>query len=108
MAEELREQEMEKLKREIASLREELAALAAGGPGRAKAGSSGASDAAAPDQAGTDWEDLRQTLDEVQERGEKALKDLSARIERHPVGSAVAAFGLGFLIARLLGGGRRS
>jgi ElaB/YqjD/DUF883 family membrane-anchored ribosome-binding protein len=108
MAMELRDQDMDKLKREIAALREELASLAAGRQGRTGAGSSGESDAAAQDQAETDWEEIRKALDEAQERGKKALEDLSAHIERHPVGSTVAAFGLGFLIARLLGGGRRS
>jgi hypothetical protein len=105
MAMELRDQEMDKLKREIAALREELAA---GRQGKTGAGSSGEPNAAAQDQAETDWEEIRKALDEAQERGKKALEDLSAHIERHPVGSAVAAFGLGFLIARLLSGGRRS
>ena len=100
MAEEHREREMEKIRIELARLSEQLASLAAGGEGPAGA--------AASDQGGMDWTNIKQTLDDAQVHGEKALKDLVGHIERHPVGSAVTAFGLGFLIARLLGGGRRS
>jgi hypothetical protein len=108
MAEEHRDREMEALRLEMARLREELAALAAGRGGASGAASSAGSGAAAADEAGTDWSDVRQALEEARVRGEKTLKDVSSHIERYPVGSAVTAFGLGFLIARLLGGGRRS
>jgi hypothetical protein len=95
------EQEVEKLRQELARLREELAALAA----RRTAGDAGS---AAGAETGTDWSSVRHSLDEAQARGEKALKDLSEQIKLHPVGSAVTAFGLGFFVALLLGGGRRS
>jgi len=100
MAEEQRDQEMEKIRLELERLREELAVLLANREGNAGA--------VASTEGKMNWDDIRQKLGDAQEHGGKALKDLSAHIERHPVGSAVAAFGLGFLIARLLGGGRRS
>lgn len=100
MSEEHRDKEVEKLRLELARLSEEFAKLSAGREGQAGSAASG--------QAGMDWESFRQKLEDSQADGEKALKDLAALIERHPVGSTVTAFGLGFLIARLLGGGRRS
>lgn len=106
MTEKDREQELEKIRNELGRLREELASLAAGT--NEKAGSPTGSGEAHREGAGADWSDIRHTLDEARVRGERALKDLSEQIERHPVASAATAFVMGFLIARLLGGGRRS
>jgi hypothetical protein len=82
MTEKTHEKELDGLKADIASLREEMAALAAG----AKKGA---------------WTDFQHTLDEAWGRNEKIMKDLAAEIERHPLVGSMAAFGLGFIIAKL-------
>jgi hypothetical protein len=48
------------------------------------------------------WMAFRRGLDEVGARGEKVAKGLADEIKRHPLLGGMAAFGLGFVIARLL------
>lgn len=101
MTERTHEKELDALKADIARLREEIVALVAathaegeheaskqGGPANGGHGHGG----------GTD---VRQKLDEAWARGEKVVKDLAAEIERHPLAGSMAAFGLGFIIAKL-------
>ena len=109
------EQEIEELKAGLTRVREELAALSARAAGRSerekeKTGrTSGQKD---EEHAGTEADDLlahaRKSFDGVRNRGEQLLKELAGLIERHPVGAAATAFGLGFIIAKLIGqGGHR-
>jgi hypothetical protein len=109
-----REQEIEELKAELARVREEIAARSAGADETAggEAGKPGRTDeqgdgkGKASTETGEKWADVRQSFDEVRNRVEQLLEDLAALIERHPVGTAVTAFGLGFIIAKLMGQGR--
>lgn len=48
------------------------------------------------------WTGFRHRLDEAGARGKKVVKGLADEIERHPLIGAMAAFGLGFVIARML------
>jgi hypothetical protein len=48
------------------------------------------------------WTDFRYRLDEVGARGRKITKALADEIERHPLIGGMLAFGLGFVIAKLL------
>jgi len=53
-------------------------------------------------------EELRRRLDEARGRGKKTMDDLEEGIGQHPFSSVLAAFGTGFLIAKLMSlGGRR-
>ena len=112
MAEKQREKEIDALKMDIANLREDMAALAASvrkiAEGR-REGVSGAEQEAstgersdAGERWGTSWSDFQRRLEEARTRGEKVIRDLAVEIERHPLGSIAAAFGIGFLIAKLL------
>jgi hypothetical protein len=54
------------------------------------------------------WEDLEEKLDEVLEQGRSKVGDLETRVGQHPAGSLLTAFGVGFVLAKLLElGGRR-
>jgi len=105
-----REQELKALHTEIANLREAIVALATGvkqfadtpaaGP---QAGGEHDASAQGTSANGTHdtWTDLQHTLDSARAHGEKAVKELAVEIERQPLLASLAAFGLGFFIARL-------
>jgi hypothetical protein len=88
MTEKTREKERDALKADIASLRKDIAVLAAGAKKFART-------------------DFQHTLDEAWTQGEKIVKELVAEIERHPRVGSMAAFGLGFIIAKLWYGGSK-
>ena len=54
--------------------------------------------AAAPEEA----ESILADAEAVRERVQEGLQDVQKQIDAHPVPSALLAFGLGFLIGRLL------
>jgi predicted nucleic acid-binding Zn-ribbon protein len=108
-----REQEIEELKAGLARLRGEIAALShrANGSAGVETGEKSRTDGqreagnTARNEADEQWADVRKSFDGVRHRGEQLLKDLAALIERHPVEAAATAFGLGFIIAKLMGQG---
>jgi ElaB/YqjD/DUF883 family membrane-anchored ribosome-binding protein len=107
MADDPIRKEMDALKADIAQLREDIGSLTA-------AVRDVASDKAQKTRADTQerfrsaWEDLEQKLDDVIEQGKTSLGDVETRVGQHPAGSLLMAFGVGFIVARLLDmGGRR-
>jgi len=112
MQDKLPDKEVAALKADVARLREELAALAAGLKPSADERSAGVKDEGANEAAhgnGHDkeeesygaWEDLLRKLNSSKAQGEKVVRGLSSEIERHPLVSVMAAFGLGYIIAKL-------
>lgn len=54
------------------------------------------------------WEDLEQKLDEIIRQGRSTVDQMERQVGQHPAGSLLTAFGIGFLIAKILElGGRR-
>ena len=53
-------------------------------------------------------EEFQPILELARDRGEQLLEELANEIRKHPLRSAAAAFGIGFIIAKLTGRGRRS
>lgn len=51
-------------------------------------------------------EKLRRALGSAKERGKKTADDLEETISEHPLSSLLAAFGIGFILAKLTNGGR--
>lgn len=107
MTEKTHDKELDALKTDIARLREELAGLAAGVK---KAGGIHAKQpyAAAQQEGPTHgeeghgvWTDLFHKFDSSRIQGEKVVRDLAAEVEQHPLVSVMAAFGLGYIIAKL-------
>src|SRR3990172_11168025 len=112
MTEKTHEKELDALKSGIASLREEIAALAtcvkqladtkAAVPhGEGEHEATQQEGPAHSEQRHETWTDVQHTLGEAWARNEKVIKDLAAEIERHPLVGSMAAFGLGFIIAKL-------
>jgi ElaB/YqjD/DUF883 family membrane-anchored ribosome-binding protein len=53
-------------------------------------------------------EELRDALKGAKARGERAANAVEGEIAEHPMSSVMAAFGMGFLIAKLLDVGRHN
>lgn len=99
-------EEIDALKEDIARLREDIASLAASILGAA---SDTLDDARVrvsrkSQQAG---DEVMGKINEGIDQGKEFLDDLDARVARHPVGSVLIAFGVGLLIAKILGSGDR-
>ena len=100
MTEKTQGKELAALKADIARLREEIAGLTAGVK---KSAGIHAEQPHAADR-GEDhgvWADLFHKFDSSRAQGEKVVRDLAAEVEQHPLVSIMAAFGLGYIIAKL-------
>ena len=98
--------EIDALKEDIARLRDDIAKLAASVLGAA---SDTLDDARAKvDSKGQEARDeFMGKVDEGLDHGRQFLDDIDTRVTRHPVGSVLIAFGIGLLIAKILGSGDR-
>jgi hypothetical protein len=100
MTEKTHDKELDALKADIAILREEIAGLAAGV--KKSAGIHAEQEGPARgDEGRSVWADLLLKFDSSKVQSEKVIRDLSAEVEQHPLVSIMAAFGLGYIIAKL-------
>jgi ElaB/YqjD/DUF883 family membrane-anchored ribosome-binding protein len=103
MTEKAHDQELDALKADIARLRDEITSLAASA--KANAGAK----TAATGEEGQDhgeygfstFADLLDKLATSRVQGEKVVKGLADEVEQHPLVSVLAAFGFGYLVAKL-------
>ena len=110
MKEKTHERNLDALNAGIAKSREEIAALAAGLKKLAEWKIDESSvdwehplqGPANGDKCYGKWTGFRHRLDEAGARGEKVAEGLADEIRRHPLIGGMAAFGLGFVIAKLL------
>ena len=107
MADDSIRKELDALKADISQLREDILGLTT-------AVRDVASDKVEKTRADTKeglrnaWEDLERKLDEAIDQGKATMGDVQTKIGQHPTGSLLTAFGVGFIIAKLLdSGGRR-
>jgi len=107
MTERAQNKELDALKADIASLRQEIAGLTAGLKSAVGIDAGQPHAAAQPDgpahgeEGFGAWTDLLHKFDASRIQGEKVVKDLAAEVEQHPLLSIMAAFGLGYIIAKL-------
>lgn len=107
MPEQKHDKELDALKTDIAHLREEIAGLADGMKRTVEMHAEQASEAVrqeGPAHGGEGqgvWTDLFRKFDASRAQGEKVIRDLAAEVEQHPLVSIMAAFGLGYIIAKL-------
>lgn len=100
-------EEIDALKADIANLRDDIAKLADAVVGAADEKIKEAREQM-NEQARGSREDFQHKVDEALDRSRRTLDDLDEHVREHPVGSLMTAFGIGLLIAMLLGsGGRR-
>jgi hypothetical protein len=109
MKEKTQEQTMDALNAGIAKSREEIAALAAGlnklaewKTDKSDIDGKGSRVPTNGNKHNGGWEDFRYKLDDVGARGQKVARSLADEIERHPLIGGMAAFGLGFVVAKWL------
>jgi hypothetical protein len=97
MTEKAHDKELEALKAAIVSLREELAGL------RTEQSRAAAQQEAPPhgEESQGVWTDLLHKFESSRIQGEKVVRDLAVEVEKHPLVSIMAAFGLGYIIAKL-------
>lgn len=61
----------------------------------------------AQQRAQSAWEDVERKLNEALDQGRATVGDIEDKITAHPGGSILTAFGLGFIIAKLMDLGGR-
>lgn len=106
MAENELGKELDNLRKDLAQLRTDVAELTkvVRNIGVSKAESVKESVA---DEIRSRREALHERLDEAQAHGKMAMEDLEERVQQHPYGSLLTAFGAGFIIAKLMQHGDR-
>jgi hypothetical protein len=109
MKEKTLEQTMDTLNAGIAKSRNEIAALAAGlnklaewKTDKSDIDGNGSRSPVNGNKNHAGWTDFQYRLDDVGSRGKKVAKGLADEIERHPLIGGMAAFGLGFVLAKWL------
>ncbi|MEJ2552790.1 MAG: hypothetical protein P8164_05805 [Gammaproteobacteria bacterium] len=107
MADESIRKEMDALKADIAKLREDIVGLTGAVKGAASENVAGAK-AQAEERLHEAWSDIERRLQDVLAEGKTTFNKAEQQVGEHPVGSVLTAFGIGFIIAKLLDvGGRR-
>ncbi|HEX9597129.1 MAG TPA: hypothetical protein VF982_09650 [Anaerolineales bacterium] len=64
----------------------------------------GAARSALEDEVQEQRDRLEAGFDRARVRGKRSMEDLEQRLDEHPLGVLAAAFGLGYILARLSGG----
>lgn len=100
-------EEVEVLKEDIAKLREDIASLASAVLGAAS-GSFDDAKAKANDKSQEAREAFTGKMNEGIDRGKQFLGDIDEQVTRNPIGSVLVAFGVGILVAKILGSGNRN
>lgn len=100
MAEEIRK-ELDALKNDIAQLRKDIASLTTAVKDVA-ADKVEDTKSQAREKINNAWEGLESKLDEVLGQGKETVRAVEKKIGEHPAGSLLTAFGVGFLVAKLL------
>ncbi|MCL4468707.1 MAG: hypothetical protein M1591_07225 [Deltaproteobacteria bacterium] len=101
------ENELDALKAQIANLRQEIAGLSAGAKKAAGVSyeqlhaSAGEEGSTRGEEGHSVWSDLFHKFNSSKIQGEKVVSDLAAEVGKYPLVSIMAAFGLGYIIAKL-------
>lgn len=101
MADETIRKEMDALKADIAQLREDIVGLTHAVKSAASERVAGARTQAGEYAHGA-WENIEQRFEDLVNQGKETLNKAEHKVGEHPVASVVTAFGIGFLIAKLL------
>ena len=107
MAEEPFREELDALKADIAQLRTDIANLTTAFKDVASE-KVNATREDAQQRAQNAWDDIERRLNDVLDQGRETASGIEDKITEHPGGSVLTAFGLGFIIAKLMDMGHRS
>lgn len=89
--------DLENLKSSFAALRDDVAHLI-----KTSVGASKASAHAVKDQAGSAVGDVKDKVHELTDRGQKQVEEFGELLSERPLTSALVAFGVGFILAKIL------
>lgn len=106
MAEDPIRKELDALKADIAQLRGDIGGLTAAIKDVTSEKASNTK-ADAQQRAQNAWEDVERKLNEALNEGRASVGEIEDKITTHPGGSMLTAFGLGFIIAKLMDMGGR-
>ena len=107
MADDSIRKEMDALKADIAQLREDIVGLTNAVKGAASENIADAK-ARTEERVHKAWTDIERRLEDLLNEGKATFNTAEQKVGEHPVGSVLTAFGIGFIIAKLLDvGGRR-
>ena len=107
MAEEPFREELDALKADIAQLRTDIANLTTAVKDVASE-KVNATREDAQQRAQNAWDDIERRLNDVLDQGRETASGIEDKITEHPGGRVLTAFGLGFIIAKLMDMGHRS
>lgn len=105
MADKDMQEELQTIKDDVAKLRSDIADLV----GLLKdlgAEKVGEAKTTVEEELRAQREKLRRALGSAKERGKRTADDIEETITQHPLSSLLAAFGVGFILAKLTNGGR--
>lgn len=105
MADDIR-QEVDALKTDIERLREDIVALTNAVKGVATENVKNAK-AHAEERLHKTWDDIERRCEELLNEGKTTFNKAEQKVSEHPASSVLTAFGLGFVIAKLLSMGER-
>jgi ElaB/YqjD/DUF883 family membrane-anchored ribosome-binding protein len=99
------EEEVDALKADMVKLRDDLKEFAA----LLKSSAGDRSTAGTPFSGlGQSWEDFTKKMEDARKEGDQALQDIAEQIKQHPLSSVSLAFGVGYVISKIMNlGGRR-
>lgn len=106
MVEESIRSELDSIKADLGQLRNDIAALSEAVKNVA-AGKVNDKKDQTRQKAQDAWEDLENKIDDLLQQGRDGVDGVEQKIRDHPGGSLMGAFGLGFIIAKLLDSGGR-
>jgi hypothetical protein len=101
------DKELNALKADIASLRQEIAKLVVGVKksvginAEQQPGVAQLEDFSSDEEGHGVWSDLLHKFGSSKIQGKKIVSTLATEVEQHPLGSLIAAFGIGYIIAKL-------
>ena len=104
MADEGLQNDLDQLRTDMAKLRADLSAI---GDGVKKMGTEavGATQAKVKSAAQDALDEFQEKLNEAKSQGKQAIHDLEREIKEKPLTSLAVAFGVGFVLSKLLGRG---
>ena len=101
MAETNLSREMESLREDLAKLREDFAGVAEALKDAGHKKAEGAREGLA-DLLSSVREEIKGALDQARDKGKKSVENVGHQIEERPLTSLLTAFGVGFVLAKLL------
>jgi ElaB/YqjD/DUF883 family membrane-anchored ribosome-binding protein len=95
--------DMDSLKEELANLRSDVASLVASLGKISQSKLTEAADSVTETlEENTNWDDMKSQIEQARAQGEQLSKDLGEEVSRHPLASIAIAFGIGYIVSKIV------